>query len=169
MNAPAPAPPQGPGVYPPFPAPPVEGKGLRLGLGLGIGAAVLVLVCGGGIAALIGLSVVGERAVAEQADIVLGDYFGALEDKRYDDAYDQLCEQEQQKQSEAEFTREATDRQIVSHQIGDVTTGTSLEIVVPVTVTYADGRNGNLRVQLAQGEAPEDENTAARLKVCGVQ
>ena len=41
-----------------FPAPPTEGRRFRIGLGLGIGALVVLLVCGGGVAAAVGLTAV---------------------------------------------------------------------------------------------------------------
>jgi hypothetical protein len=161
--APVPEPPQGPGVYPPFPAPPVEGRGRRLGLGLGIGAGVLALVCGGGVVAVIGLVTVMKSAVREQVHVVVGDYFDALEAKKYDDAYGMLCQDERDHVTQDEFVNaeEAADP-IASHSIGDLGL-TSVDLTVPVHVTYTDGQTGTLQVYLAQS------SDTGGLQVCGVE
>jgi hypothetical protein len=158
-----PDPPQGPGVFPPFPAPPVEGKGLRIGLGLGIGAAVLLLVCGGGIAAVIGLGATMSGALNEQAHVVIGDYFVALEAKKYDDAYDMLCQTEKDRQTQAEFvsSEEAADP-IESPDVGDLDCA-AVDLTVPVQVTYTNGQTGTLEVYLEQ--SPD----TGEFQVCGVQ
>jgi hypothetical protein len=161
--APVPDPPQGPGVFPPFPAPPVEGKGLRIGLGLGIGAAVLLLVCGGGIAAVIGLAATMSSALNEQVHVVIGDYFDALEAKKYDDAYGMLCQTEKDRQTQAEFvSSEEAAAPIKSHQVGDLDLA-AVDLAVPVQVTYTDGQSGTLQVYLAQS------SDTGEFQVCGVQ
>src|SRR5690242_11629930 len=98
-----PAPPQGPGVYPPFPAPPVEGKGKRIGLGLGVGAGVLVLVCGGGLAALIGVGISASGSLQERAHVAVSQYLDALHDQKYDKAYQLLCDEARDDESLSEF------------------------------------------------------------------
>ena len=146
----APAPPQGPGVYPPFPAPPTEGRGRRLGLGLGIGAFVVLLVCGGGLAAAIGVMTVASRALNEQAKVVVGAYLDDVRAKRYDEAYDSLCSEARQAESEAEFTsRLATEDPITSYRIGTINLA-DVDLPVPVEVTYADGHTENLKAYLGQ-------------------
>jgi hypothetical protein len=161
--APVPDPPQGPGVFPPFPAPPVEGKGLRIGLGLGIGAAVVLLVCGGGVAAVIGLVTTMSSALNEQAHVVIGDYFDALEANKYDDAYDMLCQTEKDRQTQAEFvSSEEAAAPIKSHQVGDLDLA-AVDLTVPVQVTYTDGQAGTVQVYLAQS------SDTGEFQVCGVQ
>jgi len=157
-----PDPPQGPGVFPPFPAPPVEGKGLRVGLGLGLGAAVLVLVCGGGIAAVIGLFASMTSALDEQAHVVVGDYFEAIEAQKYDEAYGMLCQNVKERQSQAEFisAEEAADP-IQSHSVGDLSL--TVDVTVPVSVTYTDGQTGTLQVYLEQ--SPD----TGEFQVCGIE
>ena len=146
-----PAPPQGPGVQPPFPAPPVEGRGKRIGLGLGIGAGVLVLVCGGGLAALIGVIVSTSGALQEHAEAAVGEYLGALHDKKYDKAYGLLCQQAQQDESPSEFReRVAAEKPIESYQIGDFNVVT---LSVPVKATYADGDVADLEAYMGQDPA----------------
>jgi len=143
-----PPPPQGPGVYPPFPAPPIEGRGRRLGLGLGLGAGVLVLVCGGGAAAGVGLIRVMTSALNEQAEVVVGDYLDALRDREWSQAYDQLCDQAKQEETEAQFTsRVSTAELITSWDVGAVDL---VQATAPVSVTYADGDTAELRAYLAQ-------------------
>jgi hypothetical protein len=158
---PVPEPPQGPGVFPPFPAPPVEGRGRRLGLGLGLGAGVLVLVLGGGLAAFIGLTTVATRALNEQADVVVGDYLDAVRDKRYSEAYDQLCQETRNTRSEADYTREVSaGKPIASFDVGDVD---PLQMTAPVQVTYADGSAAELEARLVQNRR------TGGFEVCGLE
>lgn len=153
-----PAPPQGPGVQPPFPAPPVEGRGQRIGLGLGIGALVLVLVCGGGAAALFGLGTSMQGALRERADVAVRGYLDAVRDGRYDAAYGQLCDQAQRRETQAEFRRRvAAEEPITSYTLGDLDV---INASVPVNVTYADGETARLEAYLGQ-----DQNTGA-FEVC---
>jgi hypothetical protein len=155
---PVPAPPQGPGVFPPFPAPPTEGRGRRIGLGLGIGGGILLLVCGGGVAATIGLFSVMSSALNEQAHVVVGDFFDAVKAKRYGEAYNSQCEDVKNQETQAEFTRRITAIDpIASYTVGDV------DLTVPVQVTYTDGQTGTLEVYLEQ--SPD----TGEFQVCGVQ
>jgi hypothetical protein len=159
----APAPPPGPGVYPPFPAPPTEGRGRRIGLGLGIGAAVLLLVCGGGIAAVIGLFTVTSSALNEQAHVVVGDYFDDVRAKRYNEAYDAQCQDAKDQESRAEFaSRLAEDEPIASYRVGDLSLAT-VDLAVPVDVTYNNGDTGRLSVYLGQ------DSSTGGFQVCGVE
>src|SRR4051812_9615595 len=143
-----PGPPQGPGVHPPFPAPPVEGKGRRIGLALGIGAGVLVLVCGGGLAAVIGLSQSMKGAFDEQAHVVVTQYLDALHDKKFDQAYGLLCEDARDDESPAEYrSRVAAMEPIEKYQLGHLDL---VSLSVPVDATYADGRSAQLDAYLGQ-------------------
>jgi hypothetical protein len=144
----APPPPPGPGVHPPFPAPPVEGRGRRIGLGLGIGAGVLVLVCGGGLAALIGLGVAFTSSINERAHIAVGDYLDAVQDGDYDRAYSQLCQATKNFESASEFAeRMAARERFDGYTIGklDLVSGE-----VPVDLTYPDGDVDHVEAQLGQ-------------------
>ena len=158
-----PAPPQGPGVYPPFPAPPTEGRGRRIGLGLGIGGAVLVLVCGGGVAAAVGLVTVMSSALNEQAHVVVGDFFDAVKAKRYGEAYNAQCQDVKDQETQAEFAnRIRSSEPIVSYTVGDVDLA-SVDLAVPVQVTYSSGTSEQLQVHLGQ-----DRETGA-FQVCGIE
>jgi len=153
-----PAPPPGPGVQPPFPAPPVEGKGKRIGWGLGIGAGVVLLICGGGVAALIGLGTSVQGALDEQAHAAVDDYLEALEARLYDDAYGQLCAQARRAESASEFrTRIEGGQRITDWRLGALDT---ITMTVPVDATYEDGQRDQL-------EASLDQNTSTgAFEVC---
>ncbi|MFI5491731.1 hypothetical protein [Actinoplanes sp. NPDC051859] len=145
---PAPPPPPGPGVIPPFPAPPVEGRGRRVGLGIGLGVGALVLVLVGGFAAIIGFGSVATRAFNEQIDVVVSDYYDALRDKAYADAYEMQCQEARDRQTQDEFTRETTARGAVAgFDVGDAD---MLELAAPVDVRYTDGSSDRHRVYLEQ-------------------
>ena len=159
----APAPPPGPGVVPPFPAPPTEGRTLRIGLGLGIGGGALVLVCGGGVAATAGLFPVMGRALNEQAHVVVGQYFAAVKAQRYAEAYNSQCQDVKDRESQAEFTQRVTSTEpIASYAVGDVDLA-SVELAVPVTVTYTGGQTANLQVHLGQ------DRETGEFQVCGIE
>jgi hypothetical protein len=155
-----PAPPAGPGVAPPFAAPPTEGRNTRLWLGLGAGALAVLLCCGGGGAAVVGLAVTGVQAVGEQGRTVSTDYYRALVERKYGAAYDQLCDDAQQRESRREFERRvAAEPQIADFRVGDVDV---VNLTVPVDVTYPGGRQDRQQVTLGQ-----DQQTGG-MEVCGV-
>ncbi len=160
---PVPDPPQGPGVTPPFPLPPTEGRRSRVWLGIGIGALITVLVCGGGVAAIIGLATTGARALNEQVDVVVGDYFEAVKQKRFDDAYKQLCEDARDDESSAEFTRRlSAEPALDTFTVGNLAVS-AIEPVVPVDVVYVGGARDTVQVSLSQN------SSTGRLEVCGVE
>ncbi|SCL42085.1 hypothetical protein GA0074692_6648 [Micromonospora pallida] len=155
-----PAPPAGPGVAPPFAAPPTEGRSTRMWLGLGAGGLALLLCCGGGAAAVIGLAVAGTQALDEQGRAVTGDYYGALVDDRYTEAYDLLCRDLRERESRTEFERRVTaEPTIASYRVGDVNLN---DLTVPVDVTLDGGGQEAQLVILAQN------SSTGRLEVCGV-
>lgn len=156
-----PAPPPGPGVTPPFAAPPTEGRTMRMWIGLGVAGLAVLLCCGGGVAAVVGLTVAGTEAINEQARAVAGDYFEAVSNEEYDKAYDFLCDAAQRRESPREFEERVSEEpEIDSFLIGEVTVVSDL--IVPVGVTYAGGGRDDLQVRLAQ-----DGRTGA-LEICGI-
>jgi hypothetical protein len=160
---PVPAPPQGPGVIPPFPAPPTEGRGRRIGLGLGIGGAALLLVCGGGIAAAVGLVSVMSSALNEQAHVVVGEFFDAVQAKKYAEAYNSQCQDVKDNETQAEFTSRITSNDpIASYRVGDVDL-TSVDLSVPVDVTYSNGDTAQVQVYLGQ------DRETGEFQVCGIE
>ena len=155
-----PAPPQGPGVQPPFPAPPVEGRGRRIGLGIGAAIGVVVLVCGGGTAALIGIGVTTKGAYQERAHVAVSGYLNALRAGKYDQAYDLLCDEAQSTESAAEFrSRVAREPVIEEYTMGDVDLVT---LAVPVDATYDDGSRAELEAYL------EVDNDTGAFEVCEI-
>jgi hypothetical protein len=161
-HAPATPPvPPGPGAAPPFPAAPTEGSGTRTGWALGVAGLIVALCCGGGLVAGVGLAVTGVKAINERARVAVGGYLGALHDKRYEDAYELLCESEQRRLDLARFTsrEQARPDQIASYELGEVEL--SADITLPVTERYTDGDTAQVTYLLVQ-----DPKTTA-LEVCG--
>ncbi|WBB79709.1 hypothetical protein O7606_26850 [Micromonospora sp. WMMD882] len=155
-----PAPPAGPGVAPPFAAPPTEGRGVRMWLGLGAGALAVLLCCGGGTAALIGLAVAGTEAIDEQGRAVTGDYYRALTDDKYGEAYDLLCRSLKERESRPEFERRVTaEPEITSYRVGTVDLN---ELTVPVEVVLDGGGRETQQVTLSQN------GSTGQLEICGV-
>ncbi|TDC00844.1 hypothetical protein E1091_04080 [Micromonospora fluostatini] len=157
---PPPPPPPGPGVAPPFAAPPTEGGQKRLWLGLGVGALAVLLCCGGGGAAVVGLAVTNVRALDEQGRAVTDDYYRALVEKKYGEAYDMLCPAERRRETKPDFERRtAAEPEISSFRVQNVD---EVNLTVTVDVSYADGDRGTQRVTLAP------DTQSGGLEVCGV-
>jgi hypothetical protein len=151
--------PQGPGAAAPFPAPPSEGGGARLGWGLGIAGAVLVLCCGGGLTAFIGLVVTQVAATNEQSRAVVTRYLDALRDGDYDQAYQLLCDEEQEALTQDRFeTRERARKKISSYQIGEFDVYNDS---VPVHEAYSDGTTDEVKYFL------KPDSGDAKLEICG--
>ncbi|MEH0936930.1 hypothetical protein [Micromonospora psammae] len=155
-----PAPPSGPGVAPPFAAPPTEGGRVRLWIGLGVGALALLICCGGGGAAAIGLVVSNVQAIEEQGKSVTDDYYRALVEQDYDQAYDKLCDDAQRREPRADFAQRVADEPAVaSYRVGEVD---PTALTVPVEVTYRGGGRDAQQVRLAP-----DQQTGG-MEVCGI-
>lgn len=160
---PVPAPPRGPGVIPPFPAPPTEGRRLRVGMGLGIGAGVLVLACGGGVAALVGLTTVMTNAMNEQAQVTIDNFLDDVQAKRYGEAYRSLCDSTRATVSEPQFTGQwQTSLPLRRWSIGTLDLA-DVTLAVPVDVTYTDGRTAQLEARMGQ------DRETGQLEVCSVE
>jgi hypothetical protein len=152
-------PPPGPGVQPPFVVAPIEGRRARTWLSLGVAGGLLAACCGVGGVAIGGLLVLGTEAVNEQAQTAVGDYLTALVEQDWEQAYELRCEDDREDQSLAEFTqRESTQPQIEVYEVGDLDT---VEMTVPVRVTYADGTGEQLAVPV------EQSSQTGRFEVCG--
>jgi hypothetical protein len=156
------SPPPGPGVVPLFPAPPTEGRGRRIGVGLGVAGGLVLVICGGGVAAGIGLISSFGGALNEQAHAVISDYLDDVRDKHYNQAWAAQCQEQRDAETQAEFAdRVSRDDPIKSYSVGDVDL-TSVDPAVPVQVIYEDGQAGQLLVHLGQNPKTGD------LQVCGV-
>lgn len=157
-----PPPPKGPGVVPPFAAPPIEGRTLRLWLGIGSAALGVLLFCGGGAVLITALAVSATGAVREQTRVVVSDYFDAVSEGRYGDAYRLLCDDAQRRESRREFEqRVSAEPDIADYRVGDAQI--TDRVTVPVDVTYSDGGRDRLDVLMAQ-----DSNTG-EWEVCEIR
>jgi len=155
-----PAPPQGPGVQPPFPAPPVEGRGKRIGLSIGVAIGVVVLVCGGGLAALIGLLASSQSSAQEHANAAVSGYLNALRDGKYDKAYDLLCDEARQNESQAEFRERVSGEPVVrTYTMGKFDV---LTFSMPVDATYDNGSTAQLEAYLGS------DRTTGAFEVCEI-
>lgn len=162
MTSYAPPPPAGPGVQPPFPAPPVDGARTRVWVGLGVGAAALVLCCVGSVVGFGGLIVAGMQAASEQAKVTVGDYLGALKERKYAEAYALLCDQLQARESADAFSRRVAEGpQVTGYTVGKPETDQQ-PIIVPADVRYDSGRQRSLRFTLTQ------DRDNAKLEICDV-
>ncbi|MEV0455153.1 hypothetical protein [Catellatospora methionotrophica] len=161
-SVPPPVPP-GPGAEPPIPAAPSEGGGTRLGWALGIAGGLVALCCGGGLVAGVGLAVTGVQAINERAHVTVGTYLDALKAKKYEQAYELLCEDEQQRLDLARFTsrEQARPERIQSYELGEVELEGTSGITLPVTERYTDGDSEQVVYRLAQDPKTTD------LEVCG--
>ncbi|WP_204295168.1 hypothetical protein [Actinoplanes campanulatus] len=146
-----PPPPPGPGVHPPFPAPPVEGRGKRIGTSLGITAGILVLICGAGVVAAGGFLTAFGNALDEQAEVVVSRYLDDLQDRDFDGAYQQLCQQAQDSESQSDYVaRMAASEPFSSYRLGELALG--VRIVVPVDLLYPDGGSARQEAVLGQNK-----------------
>jgi hypothetical protein len=131
---------------------------MRLWFGIGVAALAVALVCGGGGAAVIGLLISSAQAINEQARAVVSDYFEAIGQDRFGQAYNLLCDSAKQRESPAEFARRVSaEPKIASYRVGDLLPN---ELSVPVDVTYVHGGQDRLRAVLEQD--PSDG-----LTICG--
>lgn len=161
MSLPPPPPPPGPGVHPPFPAPPVEGRGKRAGTTAGIVAGIVVLVCGGGAIAGGGFLTSFSRSLDEQAQVVVSRYLDDLQDRDFDGAYQQLCEDARLDETQADFAaRMQGFEPFESYTVGALSLGVRLS--VPVRLQYADGDRAEVDADLTQN------TSTGKFEVCGL-
>jgi hypothetical protein len=152
-------PPPGPGVTPPFAAPPTEGRSFRLWMGLGVAALATVLCCGAGGTALVGLMITGTEAVNEQVQAVAGDYFDALREQKYNEAYDLLCDDLREEETPQEFgSRMSREPRIASYTFEDVDL---VDLSLPTDLTYTNGDRDSVRVAMDQ------DTGSGEFRVCG--
>ncbi|MFI1988356.1 hypothetical protein [Actinoplanes sp. NPDC020271] len=155
-----PPPPPGPGVHPPFPAPPVEGRGRRIGLGFGVAGGIVALVCGGGLAAIIGLGLSLNGSINERAHAAVAGYLDAVKAGDYDRAYGQLCRSAKLRETADEFEeRVSREEHFTAYEIGDLDLATG---EVPVDLTYAGGDVDHTEAQLGQNQ------TTGEFEVCSL-
>jgi hypothetical protein len=154
-----PGPLPGPGVQPPFVVAPIEGRRARTWLSVGVVGGLLAACCGVGGVAIGGLLVLGNEAINEQAQRAVGDYLAALAEQDWEQAYEQRCADDRQRESLAQFAgAQSGQPPIDSYEVGDLDVA---DETVPVQVTYADGTGAGLAVPVEQ-----NQNTG-QFEVCG--
>jgi hypothetical protein len=154
-----PAPPQGPGVVPPFAAPPTDGIRRRMWLGLTAGAIALVVVCVGGLGGCIALGLTAEKARTNAATNVVNQFLTAWEKDDYAGAYQLTCDDLKKQVNLADFTGELSARQLSSFTVGkpDLTTSAA---IVPARLEFVEGGFDNERYQVVV-------NNMGKSVVCG--
>jgi hypothetical protein len=152
-----PAPPQGPGVAPPFAAPPRDRDNKRLWIGLGVSGLVIVLCCVGGILGIGVIASGSEDLVRGQASSVVRTYLEALQEQSYADAYDQLCDKITQNLSRRDFEVQVGRPAVTGYTIGEVEVTTP--IIVNASVTQSGRAAVNHRYEIVQ--------SGTALQICG--
>ena len=156
---PAPVPP-GPGATVPFAVPPTERNRKRMWIGLGVAGAVLLLCCVGGTIGLVTVVVSSLRGSPEQAAAVVTTYLTDLGQGAYSEAYDQLCTEAQQQESEATFEENQRDRaQIVNFTVGTPKAESS-GYAVPADIELDTGASDNQTFHVIVDQT-------AGLRICG--
>jgi hypothetical protein len=153
-----PAPPQGPGVAPPFAAPPRDKDRKSLWIGLGVGGLVLVLCCVGGIFGFGSIMNTGNQLVANQAKSVVGAYLEALQEGDTDRAYAQLCDTLANR-----YGHDGFERQIATPRVTTYTIAKDVEITDEIIVTASVTRAG----QDAETHRYEISQSGNALQICG--
>jgi hypothetical protein len=149
-----PAPPAGPGVQPPFATPPSEGRTARVWLGLGVAGLAVVLCCGFGLAAVVGVVVTGTAAINEQAHTAVEDYLQAVGASRYSRAYQLLCDELRDRQSQREFTEQVSGQpRVREYELLQTRMRSNGDVVVPANVTYTNGAQREVNYLVTQDTA----------------
>jgi hypothetical protein len=154
-------PPPGPGVQAPFVTPPTDGARQRRFLAGWLTAAAVAVCFVGAIAGIGGVVVLGQRMIVESAQVAVEDYLTAVQAKDYAEAYEQLCDREQDRVS-AELYAYNTEREpaIESFVVGEPDL-TGADLRVPATLRYRGGDTEAVTFVLDQ-----DERTGG-FEVCG--
>ena len=95
---------------------------------------MLLLICGGGVAAVIGLVSSMSGALNERAHKAVTEYLDAVDSKQYVKAYGLLCRQARDDETPSEYTERISQNQpIQRYQLGDLDL---VNLSVPVDATY---------------------------------
>jgi hypothetical protein len=162
--APPPTEPQPPrsatGAVVPFAAPPTERDSKRLWITLGVGGGLALLCLVGGIIGFAAL-VVSSQAKPSDATARVTHYLEALRGHDYPAAYDDLCMDRQDKQTEKEFAQAQADQtDISSYQLG-TPVQRSNGFSVPADVEAVNGRTTRVTFGLVLDSPGE-------LRICSV-
>jgi hypothetical protein len=132
---------------------------VRLWWALGTGALAILLCCGGGIAVFVGMIVTGTRAAQEQAEQTVGHYVESLERGKFDEAYNLVCDELQQRYT-ADDLEDLERRTVTStgFTVGNLDLTT---LQIPVQLRYASGEPREVTYQLTQ------DKSTGKIEVCG--
>jgi hypothetical protein len=135
----APPPPPGPGVQPPFVAPPTDGTRQRRWTAVGIAAGGVVLVLVLGLLGFGALVVLGNKMVIDESRAAVTRYLSQLRDRQYEQAYDELCQRVRDQTSRQTYVaRASAGAQISGFDVGQPSTGSANEVVVPTRITLTN-------------------------------
>jgi hypothetical protein len=150
-------------------AAPIEGRRVRVGIGLAVAGGLLVLCCGAGGIATVGLLVLGEQAVNEQAQRAVDDYLAAVTERDWERAHEQRCAADRAADPFDEFrSRMAATPEVEQYEVGDLQIEQDSgvfdagDLTVPADVSYADGTDTVLEIPVEQN--PE----TGEFEVCGL-
>jgi hypothetical protein len=148
-------------VQPPFVAPPTDGARRRRGWSISLTISALVLLCLGGIGGGVGVVVLANRAVHDEAVAAVDRYLSALRDQDYNKAYGLLCEPLQASITRERFAAiQQAQPRVTDFQVGEPEVA-GQDLTVPATVQFSDGTQRSVRFAIFQ-----DKNTG-ELQACG--
>lgn len=153
-----PAPPQGPGVQPPFVSPPEDGTKQRRWIATGIATAVAIVCCLGGVLGIGSLVILGTQAQADKAKQVVTQYLTDLQNQNFSHAYALLCDSTRQATTLEDFTTQVSTPRIQSFTVHDASV-TDTQVIVPASVSYVDGTAAQRRYYL-------EATSAGALEIC---
>ena len=158
----APPPPPGPGVRPPFVAPPTDGSRRRRTrtIVLSISAAVVALIVAAG--GIVGLYLLAEEAIRDEARTVVTRYLTAIKDHDYPSAYRLLCPEQRDATSLDRYTRSFVGQPaLTSFDVGEATYSRQELIVdVAAVLRFDSGTTSQVTYEVLQ-----DQSTG-EFKVC---
>jgi len=160
----APAPPRGPGVRPPFVAPPTDGARHRRGMAAVLAIVAAIVCCLGGIAGVVGVVVLGDRAVDEMARTTVADFYQGIMDAKYPSAYRLLCDGERQRSvsSLRKFKDLVEDGpEIVGYEVGELQIPDLETLTIGVRLEFKGSDPRQVKLNLAQ-----DMDTG-EFRICG--
>lgn len=155
-----PPPPPGPGVQPPFAAPPTDGTRQRRWLAVGLAGGAALVLCVGGLVGLGGVVVLSTQVIRDESVTAVTEFLTAIQDERYGEAYDQLCESAQDQTTRGTFIREQSRGPgITRFTVGEAQLADAIR--VPATINYDDQTVSSVHFVMEQ-----DAQTGA-VEVCG--
>lgn len=137
--------PRGPGVVVPFAAPPRDPDKSRVAVGIVAGITVFVLVCGGALAAAVGVLVWSSSELTTQSVTAADAFLDDIVDEDYGAAYKSLCVQKRKQLDQREFTEDWSETAVVEAQALSVGSDDQGPVVY-AEVRLADGATQNIEL-----------------------